>query len=79
MILSPSQHELVLTIFTLKRKRRLETENVKDRDEADLQDVLSALETASLVIVPLGVIEALKNTISDLNGKLQKAQTDTAA
>ncbi len=79
MILSPSQHELVLTIFTLKRKRRIETENLKDRDEADLQDVLSALETASLVIVPLGVIEALKNTISDLNGKLQKAQTDTAA
>jgi len=72
MSLSKSQFELVLTIFTLKR-RRLNTADDKERDESDLQDVCAALEAASMAIVPTGVIEALNKTIGELNGKLRKA------
>jgi hypothetical protein len=72
MSLSDSQFKLLLSFFTLKRTR-LVTESDTERDESDLRDACNAIDDASMVIVPKGLIESLYLTISDLNGKIKKA------
>ena len=70
-MLPKSQFDIVLAILTLRRKRRSRATDKKS-DETDLEDVIEALNEGGFAIVPVGSIEALRNTIEQIDGRLTK-------
>ena len=68
MSLPEYQFKAVLAFFKLRRNRIVTADN-NERDESDLAEACAAIDAASMVIIPKGVIDALHKTISELHGQ----------
>lgn len=65
-MLRKTEFDMVSAILSVRRKKTKGKRASESVDENDLRDVLEALRTAGLIVVPRGAVTAMQKVIQEL-------------